>query len=238
MPSGTTSTGTGGTPTPSSPSSPNWFKKNWLGLSAGAIATIALIVGMNNCSGNSDRDARIDDVAANVDSLTVTQTKIIEVVNDHESRIRSNRKAIDELKSRMDDAASDIEDLQDSIAVHRTEIDSLKMGVDSIAKLQQKCPCINPKPVKKSVKRPARPNNAPVRRDTVAGQVAAGCGSNQNAVVSIGSNSSNNTIIISNGAAVKTPADTVKTTKTTRTVTGHCSSTLTVTTYVTNGYCR
>ncbi|MCM1295699.1 MAG: hypothetical protein NC311_09170 [Muribaculaceae bacterium] len=205
--------GTPGTSGSTTSTSPNWFKKNWLGLSAGVIATIALIVGMNNCSGNSDRDARIDDVAANVDSLTVNQTKIIEVVQNHETRIQNNATAINNLKSRMDNAESDISDLQDSIAVHRTEIDSLKMGVDSIAKLQQKCPCINPKAVKKSGKRPARPNNVPVRRDTIAGQVASGCGSNQNAAVVIGNNSSNNTVIINNGAgnveATKAKPDTI-----------------------------
>lgn len=208
MPAGT---GTGGTPTSTSP---NWFKKNWLGLSAGVIATIALVVGMNNCSGNSDRDARIDDVAANVDSLTVNQTKIIEVVQNHETRIQNNATAINNLKSRMDNAESDISDLQDSIAVHRTEIDSLKMGVDSIAKLQQKCPCVKPKAAKKSVKkRPARPNVVPVCRDTIATQVASGCGSNQNAAVVIGNNSSNNTVIINNGAgnveATKAKPDTI-----------------------------
>lgn len=218
----------------------NWIKNNWVGLSAGVVATIALVVGMNNCSGNADRDARINGVAVNVEKLAQHQgrTDSIMIAND-----KALNNAINGLKSRMDDAESNISDLQDSIAVHRTEIDSLKMGVDSIAKLQQKCPCINPKAVKKAAKkRPARPNNVPVCRDTVRavvpGQVAAGCGSNQNAAVVIGNNSSNNTVIINNGGAVKVPADTVKTTKTTRTVTGHCSSTLTVTTYVTNGYCK
>ncbi len=213
----------------------DFLKKHYVGLSAGVIAVIALSMSMTQCSNNSDRDARIDGVGAQVDSLAKTQTTIIEVINNHESRIKDNSDAINSLKSRMNQAESDISDLQDSVAVHRTEIDSLKMGVDSITKLQQKCPCVNPKAVKKTAKRPARPNNVPVCRDTVRA-VVAGSGSNQNASVSIGNNSSNNTIIINNGSAVKTPADTVKTVKNTRTVTGHCSSTLTVTTYVTNGY--
>lgn len=216
-----------------------WLKNNKnLLIGCGVTVLISFFL-MKSCNGNSERDARIDAVEANVEKLAQHQgrTDSIMIAND-----KALNNAINVLEARMNSAENDISDLQDSIAVHRTEIDSLKMGVDSIAKLQQKCPCINPKAAKKSAKkRPARPNNVPVCRDTVRavvpGQVATGCGSNQNAAVVIGNNSSNNTVIINNGGAVKVPADTVKTTKTTRTVTGHCSSTLTVTTYVTNGYC-
>lgn len=210
----------------------DFLKKHYVGLSAGVIAVIALSMSMTQCSNNSDRDARIAKVEGQVENLAKHQGRTDSIMFANDNALNN---AINGLKSRMDQAESDISDLQDSVAVHRTEIDSLKMGVDSIAKLQQKCPCVNPKAVKKTAKRPARPNNVPVCRDTVRA-VVAGSGSNQNASVSIGNNSSNNTIIINNGSAVKTPADTVKTVKNTRTVTGHCSSTLTVTTYVTNGY--
>ena len=103
--------------------------------------------------------------------------------------------------------------MNDSISVHREAIDSLTMRVDSletrvdtIAARQKKCPCINPSAAKRP-SRPARPNNASERRDTVVvvvkpeniavpGQNANGCGDDQAANVVI--HGSNNTVNISN----------------------------------------
>lgn len=240
MPTGTGS-GTGGTP---APSSPNWFKRNWVGLTAGVIAVAALFVGVKGCNRSADVDGRIDGVEANVDSLLVQQQEVISVVNNHTTLIQQNRRDIDALKSRMNA-------VEDSIDVHREAIDSLTMRVDSlevrvdtIAARQEKCPCINPRAKKPAVQRPSRP----ARRDTVVvvvkpenvvtpGQNANGCGDDQNANVVIRGN--NNTVNISNngnnGAVAK--SDTTRTV--TRRVSANCSSTLVVNTVVArNSYCK
>ncbi|MGN0916814.1 MAG: hypothetical protein ACI4NZ_01240 [Candidatus Enterousia sp.] len=245
MPTGTGSgTGTGGTP---APSSPNWFKRNWVGLTAGVIAIAALVAGVKGCNRSADVDGRIDGVEANVDSLLVQQQEVIDVVNNHTTLIQQNRREIDALKTRMSAA-------EDSINVHREAIDSLTMRVDSletrvdtIAARQERCPCINQRARRPAAQCPSRPAR-PVRRDTVVvvvkpenvvvpGQSANGCGDDQNANVVIHGN--NNTVNISNngnnGAVAK--SDTTRTV--TRRVSASCSSTLVVNTVVTrNSYCK
>lgn len=199
-----------GTNSGSAPSSTNWFKRNWVGLTAGVIAIAALVAGVKGCNRSADVAGRIDGVEANVDSLLVQQQEVIDVVNNHTELIKQNRRGIDELKTRMNA-------VEDSIDVHREAIDSLTMRVDSletrvdtIAARQKKCSCINPgakKPAVQRPSRPARPNNVPVRRDTVVvvvkpenisvpGQNANGCGDDQVADVVI--HGSNNTVNISN----------------------------------------
>jgi len=223
----------------------DWFKKHYVGLTAGVIAIIALATGVKNCDDNEETNARVSGIEANVDSLANNQNRIIEVVNEHESRIRENRQNIDNLKARMSA-------VEDSIDVHREVIDSLgarvdsvEMRVDTIAKRQEKCPCINPKPVRNPARRPSRPNNVPVRHDTVfvvvkqepvPVQNANGCGDDQNANVVIRGN--NNTVTISNnGNSGKACADTTRTVK--RRVTASCEATLVVNTVVTrNSYCK
>ena len=183
-----------------------WFKRNWVGLTAGVIAIAALVSGVKGCNRSADVDGRIGVVEADVDSLLSQQKEVIGVVNNHTTLIQQNRREIDALKTRMSAA-------EDSINVHREAIDSLTMRVDSletrvdtIAARQKKCPCINPSAAKRP-SRPARPNNVSERRDTVvvvvkpeniavSGQNANGCGDDQVADVVI--HGSNNTVNISN----------------------------------------
>lgn len=244
MPSGTSGsgTGTGGTPTPSSP---NWFKRNWVGLTAGVIAVVALVAGTKGCNRSADVEERIDTVENNITVLD--QRTIALQQNDSIFNARQQN-----LERRMGNAERDISALKDSINVHReaidslgARVDSLEVRVDTIASRQEKCPCINPRAKRPSVKRPTRPNNVPARRDTVVVLVkpetvnapvqnANGCGDDQNANVVIRGN--NNTVTISNNGAPVKP-DTTKTV--TRTVTANCTATLTVDTYVTRqSYCK
>ena len=235
------------TPSTPAPSSPNWFKRNWVGLTAGVIAIAALVAGVKGCNRSADVDGRIGVVEADVDSLLSQQQDVIGILNGHAGQIQQNRRDIDALINRMSAA-------EDSIGVHREAIDSLTMRVDSletrvdtIAARQKKCPCINPRAAKRP-SRPARPNNVSGRRDTVVvvvkpenisvpGQNANGCGDDQAANVVI--HGSNNTVNISNngnnGAVAK--SDTTRTV--TRRVSASCSSTLVVNTVVTrNSYCK
>lgn len=228
----------------------DWLKKHYVGLTAGVIAVVALAASVKSCNGNEAVNDRVDGLEATVDTLGMVQQTIIETVNNHESRISSNLREINALKTRMSA-------VEDSIDVHREEIDSLKLRVDTvkmrtdslagrvdtIVKRQEKCPCINPKPSKQPAKRPARPNNvpAPAKPDTVVvvvketpTQQANGCGDDQNANVVIHGN--NNTVSISNNGN-KAAVDTTKTT--TRRVVATATSTLTVNTYVTRqSYCK
>ena len=194
------------TPSTPAPSSPNWFKRNWVGLTAGVIAIAALVAGVKGCNRSADVDGRIGVVEADVDSLLSQQQDVIGILNGHAGQIQQNRRDIDALMNRMSAA-------EDSIGVHREAIDSLTMRVDSletrvdtIAARQKKCPRINPSAARRP-SRPARPNNASERRDTVVvvvkpeniavpGQNANGCGDDQAANVVI--HGSNNTVNISN----------------------------------------
>lgn len=243
MPTGTGSgTGTGGTP---APSSPNWFKRNWVNCAAVAALIGVCVLGFKSC--NDDTDERLDRAESNISVLDQrTQTLF---ANDSVFQARQAA-----LEARMGRAESNITDLNDSISVHREAIDSLTMRVDSletrvdtIAARQKKCSCINPSAAKRP-SRPARPNNVSERRDTVVvvvkpeniavpGQNANGCGDDQAANVVI--HGSNNTVNISNngnnGAVAK--SDTTRTV--TRRVSANCSSTLVVNTVVTrNSYCK
>ena len=226
----------------------DWLKKHYVGLTAGVIAVVALAASVKSCNGNKAANERIDGVEATVDTLGMVQQQVIEMVNNHESRISSNLREINALKYRMDAA-------EDSIYAHREEIDSLKLRVDTvemrtdslnglvdtIAKRQENCPCVKPKPAKKPAQRPARPV---VKPDTVVVvvkeasvkpvQQANGCGDDQNANVVIHGN--NNTVTISNNGG-KAAGDTTKTV--TRRVVATAEATLTVNTYVTRqSYCR
>lgn len=225
----------------------DWFKKHYVGLGAGIIATIALVAGVKGCNGSE----RVDEIETRVENLARHQGRTDSIMLSNDSILNAK---INNLNFRMSSAESDISDLQDSIAVHREEIDSLKLRtdsltarVDTIAKRQEKCPCVNPKPAKK----PARPNNVPapvkpdsIRRDTVviikevpvapAAQNANGCGDDQNANVVIHGN--NNTVNISNNGN-KSAADTTKTV--TRRVVATADATLTINTYVSRqSYCK
>ncbi|MDE6250599.1 MAG: hypothetical protein K2M34_03125 [Alphaproteobacteria bacterium] len=232
----------------------DWLKKHYVGLTAGVIAVVALAASVKSCNGNEAVSARVDGVEATVDTLGMVQHQIIESIENHESRISSNLREINNLKTRMSAA-------EDSIEAHRADIDSLKLRVDTvemrtdsltarvdtIAQRQEKCPCINPKPAKKPAQRPTRPNNvpAPVKPDTVivvkevpvvapAVQNANGCGDDQNANVVI--NGNNNTVTISNNGNANS-ADTTKTV--TRRVVATAETKLTVNTYVTRqSYCK
>lgn len=213
MPTGTGSgTGTGGTP---APSSPNWFKRNWVNCAAVAALIGVCVLGFKSC--NDDTDERLDRAENNISVLDRrTQTLF---ANDSVFQARQA-----ELEARMRTAEtnitnlqSDVSDLNDSITVHREAIDSLTMRVDSletrvdtIAARQERCPCINPRakrPAAQRPERPTRPNNVPARHDTIfvivkpdsvvtPVQNANGCGDNQNANVVIRGN--NNTVNISN----------------------------------------
>ena len=247
MPTGTGSgTGTGGTP---APSSPNWFKRNWVNCAAVAALIGVCVLGFKSC--NDDTDERLDRAENNISVLDQrTQTLF---ANDSVFQARQAA-----LEARMGRAESNITDLNDSISVHREAIDSLTMRVDSletrvdtIAARQERCPCINPRakrPAAQRPERPTRPNNVPARHDTIfvivkpdsvvtPMQNANGCGDDQNANVVIHGN--NNTVNISNngnnGAVAK--SDTTRTV--TRRVSANCSSTLVVNTVVTrNSYCK
>ena len=233
------------TPSRATPSSPNWFKRNWVNCAAVAALIGVCVLGFKSC--NDDTDERLDRAENNISVLDQrTQTLF---ANDSVFQARQAA-----LEARMRTAESNITDLNDSISVHREAIDSLTMRVDSletrvdtIAARQKKCPCINPRAAKRP-SRPARPNNVSGRRDTVVvvvkpenisvpGQNANGCGDDQAANVVI--HGSNNTVNISNngnnGAVAK--SDTTRTV--TRRVSASCSSTLVVNTVVTrNSYCK
>ena len=192
------------TPSRATPSSPNWFKRNWVNCAAVAALIGVCVLGFKSC--NDDTDERLDRAENNISVLDQRTQKLL--ANDSVFQARQAA-----LEARMGRAESNITDLNDSISVHREAIDSLTMRVDSletrvdtIAARQKKCSCINPSAAKRP-SRPARPNNASERRDTVVvvvkpeniavpGQNANGCGDDQAANVVI--HGSNNTVNISN----------------------------------------
>lgn len=236
-----TGTGTGGTP---APSSPNWFKRNWVNCAAVAALIGVCVLGFKSC--NDDTDERLDRAENNISVLDQRTQTLFANDSVFQARQAALEARMRTAESNIADLQSDVSDLNDSINVHREAIDSLETRVDTIAARQAKCPCINPRA--KRPARPARPNNVPARRDTVVvvvkpenvvvpGQNANGCGDDQNANVVIRGN--NNTVNISNngnnGAVAK--SDTTRTV--TRRVSASCSSTLVVNTVVTrNSYCK
>ena len=254
MPTGTGSgTGTGGTP---APSSPNWFKRNWVNCAAVAALIGVCVLGFKSC--NDDTDERLDRAESNISVLDQRTQTLFANDSVFQARQAALEARMRTAETNITNLQSEVSDLNDSITVHREAIDSLTMRVDSletrvdtIAARQERCPCINPRakrPAAQRPERPTRPNNVPARHDTIfvivkpdsvvtPMQNANGCGDNQNANVVIRGN--NNTVNISNNGNNGTVAKSDTTRTVTRRVSASCSSTLVVNTVVTrNSYCK